>query len=359
MPEAYYYSSVAAEMALSGSVSGSATTLIVDGVAGLPSATPFKLVIDPGLSTEEIVKVTEVSGTTLTVVRGWDGSSGQAHSNLAVVRHGVTAEDFRLSRQHEAATTAHGTASAVVGISDAQALTNKDLSSSTNTFPSTLATDSEVANAVSAHAASKTTHGVSGELMGTSSAQTVTNKNLTSTTNTFPSTLATTAALASHTGATAAHGATGAVVGTTNVQTLTNKTINGANNTLTNVPQSAVTGLAAALADSGWGALTPGANYGAVSGHALRYRKIGNRVTVTGMVSWDTGLLAGSTIATLPSSARPAATTWLCTAVGSGTTCVMQLMVGTNGIIQIPSGYYTGTPEASMAIRVSGSFLID
>jgi hypothetical protein len=249
MADAYFYSSAAQQMQLSGSVNGSTSSIIVDTVTGLPSTTPFKLVIDPGLGTEEIVKVTEVSGTTLTVVRGWDGTSGQAHGNLAEVRHMVTAEDLRLSRQHEDDSAAvHGTTGSVVGTTDTQVLTNKDLTSPTNTFPSSLATDNEVSSAVNAHASSTTTHGVTGNVVGTASTQTLTNKNLTSSTNSFPSTLATTAALTAHTSDTAAHGATGGVVGATKTQTLTGKTMSGASNTFTAIPESAITGLTTDLA---------------------------------------------------------------------------------------------------------------
>lgn len=248
MADAYYYSSAAQKMALSGSINGSTSTVVVDTVTGLPTSTPFKVVIDPGLSTEEIVKVTDVSGTTLTVVRGWDGSSGQAHGNLSEVRHMVTAEDLRLARGHEGASSGvHGVTGALVGVDDTQALSNKDLSSPTNTFPSALATDAEVGAAINSHAFSSNTHGVSGAIVGTDSSQTLTNKNLSSASNVFPSTLATadsvtavSASSAAHAAATAAHGTAGAVVGTTDIQTLTNKSINGAVNTLTNIPRSAL-----------------------------------------------------------------------------------------------------------------------
>ena len=47
----------------------------------------FTVVIDPDTALEEIVDVTAVSTNTLTITRGIDGSSGQAHSAGAVVRH--------------------------------------------------------------------------------------------------------------------------------------------------------------------------------------------------------------------------------------------------------------------------------
>ena len=168
---AYYYSSTAGSYTLVGAVADSATLLTLNSVAGLPSAVPYKVVLEPGQPTEEIVKVTNVAGTSLTVVRGWDGTAAVAHGAGVTVRHMITAEDFTLSRAHEDATIAHGATSALVGRNDVVALLNKDLSSSSNTFPASLAT----------------------------------------------------------------------VTGT---QTFTNKTLSGVSNTFTNIPQSAVTGLA-------------------------------------------------------------------------------------------------------------------
>lgn len=136
MADAYNYSSTAGEMRLVGGVSSSGGSFVVDAVAGLPASLPFKLVIDPGAAAEEIVKVTGVSGSTLTVVRGHDGTSGIAHSNAAIVRHMATAEDFRLSRQHEDATTGiHGAVGALVDESSVQALTNKTFQAASTEVP--------------------------------------------------------------------------------------------------------------------------------------------------------------------------------------------------------------------------------
>ena len=121
-------------MHLVGGITGAAASLIVDTVTGLPTV-PFTLLLDPGVSTEEVVEVTAAGGTTLTVTRGVDGTSAQAHLNGAEVRHAYSARDFQDSRNHEAnLTTAHGVTGAVVGTANVQALTNKTLDGSLNTF---------------------------------------------------------------------------------------------------------------------------------------------------------------------------------------------------------------------------------
>jgi hypothetical protein len=141
---AYYYSSVAGTYTLTGAVNSTANTVVLNSVAGLPASTPYKVVLNPGESNEEIVKVTAVAGMSLTVVRGWNGTTAVDHAGGATVRHMMTAEDLTLSRTHEDATAAHGATGAVVGTTSAQVLTNKDLSSGTNVFPSTFATKTGV-----------------------------------------------------------------------------------------------------------------------------------------------------------------------------------------------------------------------
>jgi hypothetical protein len=104
----------------------------VAAATGWPSLFPYTLIIDQDTVSEEIVTVTARSGTSLTVIRGADGTSGTAHTAGASVEHGVSARDFEESRQHEDNTeNVHGTAlgSAVVGTTDAQTLTNKTLTS--------------------------------------------------------------------------------------------------------------------------------------------------------------------------------------------------------------------------------------
>ena len=89
-----YYSSTAVATTLSSSASNSDTSIDVTALSGYPVSTPWTAIIDPDTASEEVVEVTNVSGTTLTVTRGVDGTSAVSHSAGAVFRHGVSARDF-------------------------------------------------------------------------------------------------------------------------------------------------------------------------------------------------------------------------------------------------------------------------
>jgi hypothetical protein len=130
---ARYYSSTAAKTTLSQAIDAStaSTSLSLAAASGLPSQYPFTLILEKDTANEEIVTVTALVGTAYTVTRGVDGTSSKAHSVGAVVEHGVSALDFSDFRTHEAATNAHGVTGDIVGTGGAQTLTGKTLTTAT------------------------------------------------------------------------------------------------------------------------------------------------------------------------------------------------------------------------------------
>lgn len=74
---------------ISGTVNDTVTSVTVASASGLPSEGDFFLAIE-----EEIVLVTHVSGTTLTIVRGEDGTTAASHSSGAAITGIVTAGYF-------------------------------------------------------------------------------------------------------------------------------------------------------------------------------------------------------------------------------------------------------------------------
>jgi len=137
------YSSVSLETEVVGSLTTTATSVVVANAtnllgginpASITSTDDFIVVINPETSSEEIVRVTSISSNTLTVVRGYDGSTGKTHTSGAKIRHMAIGEDMRNAASHIESTTAHGATGAVVGTTNTQTLTNKTISGASNTF---------------------------------------------------------------------------------------------------------------------------------------------------------------------------------------------------------------------------------
>lgn len=132
MANSRFYSNVAQQTTLSGSVASGTTSLNVGATTGFPPNFPYTLAVDYGAATEELVSVTAAAGTTLTVTRGYGSTSAQSHSLGAIVRHVYDATDATDFRTHEAATAAvHGVTGTLVGTSDTQTLSNKTLTAPT------------------------------------------------------------------------------------------------------------------------------------------------------------------------------------------------------------------------------------
>jgi hypothetical protein len=146
------YSATAIETTLVNSITSAATgdtttSVAVVSVSGFPSTVPFTLILQPDTSKEEVVTVTAIASTTLTILRGQDNTQAQSHAAGSSVRHGVSAREFKELQTHISArgydtdsailsgvdTHVHGISTGegdVVGTAKAQTLSNKTFSGS-------------------------------------------------------------------------------------------------------------------------------------------------------------------------------------------------------------------------------------
>lgn len=191
------YSSIATEKTLAADVTNVATQITLNNITGLPTP-PYTLVLNPDTTIEEIITVdadqSGVTAPTLRVTRAQEGTTAQVHTTGQSVKHMITARDLQDAQDHISATES------VHGISDttylaytnsSQTLTNKTMSGSVNSFsniPQSAVVDlvSDLAatdTALSNHSADTTdVHGIvdTSILVTTTGTQTLTNKTLTS-----------------------------------------------------------------------------------------------------------------------------------------------------------------------------------
>ena len=136
MAQRRYYASTAKQASLAATIDSVTTSLSLDLVTGFPTNYPYTLVIDPDTNKEELVTVTSSGGgTVLNVSRGTDSTAAIAHSTGATVRHVVSGQDFNEFSTHigsvASPTTSgvHGVSGDIVGTTDIQILSNKTLGS--------------------------------------------------------------------------------------------------------------------------------------------------------------------------------------------------------------------------------------
>lgn len=82
---------------LNGGITAAATSVIVNSAAGFPAEGDFFVLIE-----DEILRVTAVSGSTFTVIRGEDGTTAVSHADATTVRGGISCRGEIVGRMKDA-----------------------------------------------------------------------------------------------------------------------------------------------------------------------------------------------------------------------------------------------------------------
>lgn len=93
---------------LSSLLSAGSTSCVVGAVTGWPSTYPYYIVVEPGTSREEKLKVTGRTSTTLTIVRAQDNTSDVEHAAASTVYVVFTASEADEANQIASAMTTKG-----------------------------------------------------------------------------------------------------------------------------------------------------------------------------------------------------------------------------------------------------------
>jgi hypothetical protein len=317
------YSNTATVATLTGAAAAADISMTLTSFADYPPP-PFTATIARGEVDEEVVLVTAVSTSTVTVTRGYDGTTAKSHAAGATFVHTTIAKDFDEANAHVTAVTGvHGLASAPVGVSDTQSLTNKTLvaavlSSPVITGTATLAS-ATLSGAISVvGAATLSSASISGALGVTGNATISGNLSAAGAVTLGPITFAGsqvgTFASLNVSGASALHAltaTTGAFTGATTVGGAL--TVTGTAAAATPVAAGDLTTkgyVDGKFTDTGWASLTGfNASY-TVQGEGARTRVLNGVCYFQIVVSRTGSVSSGETLVSLPAGRRPAFTHW-------------------------------------------------
>jgi len=330
------YSATAIETTLVSSMTSAATgdtttSVAVVSVSGFPSTVPFTLILGPDTNKEEVVTVTAIAGTTLTVVRGQDLTQAVAHSAGTSVRHGVSAREFKELQTHIAArgydadsallngvdSHVHGLASgdgSVVGSDQSVTLTRKTLTTPTvngatltGTVTATTATIASPTITSPTISGSPVITGLSSAGMSTSSAAPKSYVDALITTNAAYATAAATSATSAATSATsAATSASSALTSQTAAATSATSAAGSATAAATSATSAAASATAAAASTSAAAGSASAAATSATSAAASATAAAGSATTASGSAA--TAVTNATNAATSATSAATSAT---------------------------------------------------